>query len=78
MPEGRQSPPPERQTGAQQQSPPASGHGTDKFDNKEETLKSQVDNLTSNPPGPLDEAVKDKFAKSKCKRHLLLQIQPLD
>ena len=42
MPEGRQSPPPERQTGAQQQSPPAHGQGTDDATNKEQTLKDQL------------------------------------
>ena len=43
MPEGRESPPPERQSGAQQRDPPASGHGTDNADNKEELNKSQLE-----------------------------------
>lgn len=42
MPEGRQSPPPERQTGAQQQAPPADGQGTDDATNKQQTLKDQL------------------------------------
>ncbi|KAF6816389.1 hypothetical protein CSOJ01_03012 [Colletotrichum sojae] len=65
MPEGRQSPPPERQTGAQQQDPPASGKGTDDATNKEEANKQAIENLSSNPKGPLDDAVKEKFAKSQ-------------
>lgn len=43
MPEGRQSPPPERQTGAQQQAPPASGKGTDNAENKGEKIKSELE-----------------------------------
>lgn len=43
MPEGRQSPPPERQTGAQQRDPPASGHGTDKADNKDQLNKDLLE-----------------------------------
>jgi hypothetical protein len=35
--EGRQSPPPSRQTGAQMHDTPASGQGIDKADNKEKT-----------------------------------------
>lgn len=37
--EGRQSPPPENQSGAQQQDPPASGKGTDSAENKDEVNK---------------------------------------
>ncbi|KAI0398961.1 hypothetical protein F4802DRAFT_83907 [Xylaria palmicola] len=61
--EGRQSPPPERQTGAQIHETPASGQGTDKADNKEQTNQDQLKNLTSNPPGPMDASLEDKFAK---------------
>lgn len=43
MPEGRQSPDPERQTGAQLQDPPASGKGTDDASNKEQTNKESLD-----------------------------------
>ncbi|CRK15710.1 hypothetical protein BN1723_010760 [Verticillium longisporum] len=49
MPEGRQSPEPERQSGKQQQSPPGSGQGTDNADNKEQVNADQLQNLSSNP-----------------------------
>ncbi|TDZ16874.1 hypothetical protein C8034_v004028 [Colletotrichum sidae] len=65
MPEGRQSPSPERQTGAQLQDPPASGKGTDDATNKEETNKKALENLESNPKGPLDDALKEKFSKTQ-------------
>lgn len=42
MPEGRESPPPERQTGAQLNSPPASGQGTDKVENKPQVNEDQL------------------------------------
>lgn len=41
MPEGRQSPPPERQTGRQVNDPPASGQGTDQTDQKDKMNKEQ-------------------------------------
>ena len=41
--EGHQSPPPERQPGAQLQETPASGKGTDKVDNKEQVNKSGLE-----------------------------------
>lgn len=41
--EGRQSPPPERQTGAQLNDPPASGKGTDDATNKEQVNKEQLE-----------------------------------
>ncbi|KAI1423502.1 hypothetical protein F5Y12DRAFT_716303 [Xylaria sp. FL1777] len=66
--EGRQSPPPERQTGAQLHDPPASGQGTDSADNKEQTNEDQLKNLTSNPPGPMDAALGEKFAKGFAKK----------
>jgi hypothetical protein len=64
MPEGRQSPPPERQTGAQQQDPPASGKGTDNADNKEQTNKESLESLSSNPKAPLDASLEEKFKKN--------------
>ncbi|KAK2067316.1 hypothetical protein P8C59_001067 [Phyllachora maydis] len=64
MPEGRQSPAPEDQTGAQGNDPPASGKGTDDASNKDETNKSALENLSSNPTGPMDDAVTDKFSKT--------------
>ncbi|RYP69385.1 hypothetical protein DL771_006142 [Monosporascus sp. 5C6A] len=63
--EGRQSPPPERQTGAQMNEAPASGHGTDKAPNKENKLHDQLDNLSSNPKGALDDALEGKFGKTE-------------
>ncbi|WQF86386.1 hypothetical protein CDEST_11400 [Colletotrichum destructivum] len=65
MPEGRQSPPPERQTGAQQQDPPASGTGTDDASNKDNANKESINKLSSNPKGPLDDNLKEKFAKTQ-------------
>ncbi|KAK3945686.1 hypothetical protein QBC46DRAFT_277522 [Diplogelasinospora grovesii] len=65
MPEGAQSPPPEQSSGKQLHDVPASGQGTnDTPSNKEQTNKSALDNLTSNPKGPLDDEVTKKFAKS--------------
>ncbi|KAK0382894.1 hypothetical protein NLU13_8810 [Sarocladium strictum] len=63
MPEGRQSPPPETQTGRQQQDPPAEGKGIDNADNKGEHMKSDIENLASNPTPQMDKALKDKFSK---------------
>ncbi|KAL2207049.1 hypothetical protein CC79DRAFT_1367938 [Sarocladium strictum] len=63
MPEGRESPPPETQSGRQQQDPPASGKGTDNAENKGEHMKSELDNLSSNPTPEMDKALKDKFSK---------------
>ncbi|KAI8959360.1 hypothetical protein F5Y11DRAFT_333436 [Daldinia sp. FL1419] len=62
--EGRQSPPPESQTGRQLQEAPASGQGTDDAPNKKESLQDQLNNLTSNPKGPLEDAVNEKFSKT--------------
>ena len=63
MPEGRQSPPPSRQTGAQQQDPPSNGQGLGSAENKDETLKSEVENLGSNPKHPLQDGLDNKFSK---------------
>ncbi|KAK5995236.1 hypothetical protein PT974_03634 [Cladobotryum mycophilum] len=73
MPEGRESPSPERLTGAQQRDPPASGQGTDKIENKEQKLKDEIANLESNPKGPMEDVVKAKFAKGpgNCKQKTL-------
>ncbi|GAW27368.1 hypothetical protein SAMD00023353_11800180 [Rosellinia necatrix] len=66
--EGGQSPPPERQTGRQIHETPASGQGTDTADNKEEVNREQLKNLTSNPPGPMDASLGEKFAKGFAKK----------
>ncbi|KAI1803264.1 hypothetical protein F4811DRAFT_553950 [Daldinia bambusicola] len=62
--EGRQSPPPESQTGRQLNEAPASGQGTDETPNKKENLQDQLSNLSSNPKGPLEDAVTSKFSKT--------------
>ncbi|KZZ99465.1 hypothetical protein AAL_02037 [Moelleriella libera RCEF 2490] len=63
--EGHQSPPPERQTGKQLHDPPASGFGTTEVGQKGETVKNEVEGLDSNPPGPVDGALDDKFKKGE-------------
>ncbi|KAF3761565.1 hypothetical protein M406DRAFT_323920 [Cryphonectria parasitica EP155] len=63
--EGRESPDPETQTGAQLHDAPADGQGVTNTDNKAENNQSDLDKLTSNPKGPLDDAVKEKFGKSE-------------
>ncbi|TLD28249.1 hypothetical protein PspLS_03880 [Pyricularia sp. CBS 133598] len=62
--EGRQSPPPESQTGPQLKDAPGSGQGLqDTPQDKDKSNKDQLENLSSNPKGPMDDAVKDKFTK---------------
>ncbi|KAI0593574.1 hypothetical protein F4775DRAFT_577338 [Biscogniauxia sp. FL1348] len=61
--EGAESPPPETQTGKQLHDVPASGVGTDEAPDKKEKMEDQLKNLTSNPAGPLDAALEDKFSK---------------
>ncbi|UKZ76419.1 hypothetical protein TrVFT333_004123 [Trichoderma virens FT-333] len=63
MPEGHQSPPPERQSGAQLQDPPGSGKGTELSQASQKDPKSQLDCLTSNPKGPMDDVLKYKFSR---------------
>lgn len=43
MPEGTQSPPPERQTGKQLHEPPAKGSGVDEVGNKGDKMKSELE-----------------------------------
>ncbi|KAI4862752.1 hypothetical protein F4820DRAFT_400361 [Hypoxylon rubiginosum] len=62
--EGRQSPPPESQSGAQLKDTPGSGQGTDDAPNKKEKMQDQLGGLTSNPKGPLEDSVQDKFTKT--------------
>ncbi|KAI1651104.1 hypothetical protein F4815DRAFT_454991 [Daldinia loculata] len=62
--EGRQSPPPETQSGRQLKETPASGQGIDEAPNKKESMQDQLSNLTSNPKGPLEDAVTEKFSKT--------------
>ncbi|OAA74095.1 hypothetical protein ISF_00996 [Cordyceps fumosorosea ARSEF 2679] len=65
MPEGRESPSPQRQTGAQLHDPPGHGvHSENKTSEQvEEASKSELENLSSNPRGPLEDAVERKFSK---------------
>ncbi|EXL94103.1 hypothetical protein FOIG_13013 [Fusarium odoratissimum NRRL 54006] len=82
MPEGRQSPAPEQQSGRQQQDPPASGHGINKTDDKDpkrqlearkppiplfEHDANYLQNLSSNPKGLTDDIVDEKFSKTEKK-----------
>ncbi|KAK4145557.1 uncharacterized protein C8A04DRAFT_26555 [Dichotomopilus funicola] len=67
MPEGGQSPPPERSTGKQMHDVPGTGKGTDDASHKEEANKEALKNLTSNPRGPLEDEVDRKFAKTAAK-----------
>ncbi|RSL61825.1 hypothetical protein CEP51_013571 [Fusarium floridanum] len=62
MPEGRQSPSPEGQSGRQLQDPTGSGTGgLGKTEYKDP--KSQLDNLVSNPKPITEDILKEKFAK---------------
>lgn len=66
---GRQSPPPESQSGAQQQDPPASGKiggnaprpASDFAQHESDEQKNQ--SLKSNPEHPLDKVEEAKFSK---------------
>ncbi|KAE8453625.1 hypothetical protein EG329_009136 [Mollisiaceae sp. DMI_Dod_QoI] len=61
---GRQSPPPEEQSGAQQQDAPSEGTGVNSGTNNQAESKSQVEELTSNPKGPLEDHVKETVKKT--------------
>ncbi|TAQ85594.1 hypothetical protein B7494_g6081 [Chlorociboria aeruginascens] len=61
---GRQSPPPEDQTGAQQQDAPSQGQGVNESTNNKSESEDQRDALTSNPKGPLDDHVKETVKKT--------------
>ncbi|TQV94540.1 hypothetical protein V2A60_005578 [Cordyceps javanica] len=65
MSEGRQSPSPQRQTGAQMHEPPGDGvHSENKSSEQvKDASKSELENLSSNPRGPLEDAVESKFSK---------------
>lgn len=64
--QGRQSPPPEQQSGRQQQDVPGSGKGTDDINtgDKKNEQQDQLKNLSSNPKGVLDDVVDAKFSKT--------------
>ncbi|KAL1888033.1 hypothetical protein Sste5346_009830 [Sporothrix stenoceras] len=68
MPEGRESPSPERQSGKQMHDATGTGaaksKGEAKQDLKEQSGPKGTEGLTSNPKGVLDDEVEKKFAKS--------------
>jgi len=62
--QGRQSPPPEEQSGAQQQDAPSKGTGVNTETKNKDESKSQLEELSSNPKGPLDDHLKETVAKT--------------
>lgn len=66
---GRQSPPPERQSGIQQRDPPSSGKIGDSSSRpapefaQQESDQSKSNTLTSNPEHPLEKIEADKYRK---------------
>ncbi|KUJ20734.1 uncharacterized protein LY89DRAFT_682430 [Mollisia scopiformis] len=62
--QGRQSPPPEEQSGAQQQDAPSSGTGVNPETKNKEESESQLEGLSSNPKGPLDDHVAEVAKKT--------------
>jgi len=62
--QGRQSPEPSGQSGAQQQSAPSSGQGVNDSSRNQDTSKSHIEGLSSNPKGPLDDHVKETTSKT--------------
>ncbi|KAK7754563.1 hypothetical protein SLS62_003584 [Diatrype stigma] len=63
--QGRESPPPESQSGAQLKDTPGSGQGTDQAPDKTNKLNDQLKGLSSNPKGAIDDAVEQKFSKTQ-------------
>jgi len=61
-----QSPPPSRQTGPQLHDPPSDGHGVNPSSKNQEETKEDLQNLSSNPAGPLDAHV-EELSKKKYK-----------
>lgn len=64
---GRQSPDPEAQSGKQQAEPTSSNpnqQGAEPSQGSKKASEDQLANLESNPTGPLDQAAKDKTAKT--------------
>ena len=66
--QGRQSPDPESQSGAQGKDPmankPNEQGGAPSLDHAKDTSEDQKANLASNPKGPLEEAAKEKTSKA--------------
>ncbi|PYH47596.1 uncharacterized protein BP01DRAFT_354801 [Aspergillus saccharolyticus JOP 1030-1] len=66
---GRQSPPPESQTGAQQQSPPSKGQTGETYSTRsggaaQEQSENTKSGLQSNPKHPLEDIEAAKYSKS--------------
>lgn len=63
--QGRQSPDPERQTGAQQQDPPSSGNidSNLKGSSQQSRQETQASGLSSNPKHVLEDVEEKKFSK---------------
>jgi len=61
--QGRQSPEPERQSGAQAGATTDSGK-VDESSKKDEGKDNQTSGLSSNPTHPLEQAAKDKTSKT--------------
>ena len=61
--QGRQSPDPENQSGAQAGATTESGK-LDETSKKDEGKDDQTSNLSSNPTHPLEQAAKDKTSKT--------------
>lgn len=67
MPEGRQSPPPSMQTGAQLKAPPGTGHGVESTNSQDQINKNNqahLNSLESNPSWPKDKIIEQKFSKT--------------
>ncbi|KAF8867402.1 hypothetical protein BDZ45DRAFT_667350 [Acephala macrosclerotiorum] len=62
--QGRQSPPPEEQSGAQQQDAPSKGIGVNTETKNKDESKSQLEGLESNPKGVLEDHLKDTVSKT--------------
>jgi len=61
--QGRQSPDPERESGAQKDAP-SSGQGVNGSSNNKADSKSQLEGLSSNPKGTLDDHAKETTSKT--------------
>jgi len=61
--QGRESPPPEQQSDAQQGTM-GSGQGVNDDTSNKDTSKSELDDLSSNPTHILDKHVDEKFGKT--------------
>ncbi|CZR61226.1 uncharacterized protein PAC_11122 [Phialocephala subalpina] len=62
--QGRQSPPPEEQSGAQQQDAPSKGTGVNTETKNKDESKDQLKGFESNPKGVLEDHLKDTVSKT--------------